>query len=68
MSVIDDDILRYLAEYDGGRTHKIAGHIGAVTTAEVRRRLLSLERAGLVRRSERYSACNCIFWEAQPHD
>lgn len=45
----------------GARTFHIARDLN-VSTAHARRVMLSLERAGKVSRSERYTAANDIYW------
>ena len=46
----------------GARTWHVARKVGT-TTATARRRLAVLEAAGKVRRNERYTATNDIYWE-----
>lgn len=50
---------------DGGRAYHIADRIGAPDSElrRITRRLLAMERKGLVRRSERYSVPNSYYWE-----
>lgn len=61
----DDEVyaLAKLREYDGLRTHNLAGMMGDAT-AKVRRMLMRMEVAGQVRRNQRYSTVNDIYWEA----
>lgn len=48
----------------GGRTHHIANRLGWVKgTTLARRYLILLVRDGLVRRNERLSYINSIWWE-----
>jgi DNA-binding IclR family transcriptional regulator len=49
------------SKHGGARTFHIAHYLD-MTTPKARRLMLGLERAGKVRRSERYSAVNDIFW------
>lgn len=63
----DAEILAALARttYGGGRVHTISDRLGLGGSARPRitRRLLAMERKGLVRRTERYSVPNSYYWE-----
>jgi hypothetical protein len=60
----DDQILAAIPE-GGGRVHRISDRLGLGGSVRPRitRRLLAMERKGLVRRSERHSVANSYFWE-----
>lgn len=66
----DEDILAALARtmLGGGRVHTISDRMGLGGSArpKVTRRLLAMERKGLVRRSERLSVPNSYYWEIVP--
>lgn len=51
--------------FRGGRVHNISDRMGLGRSArpKITRRLLAMERKGLVRRSERYSVPNSYYWE-----
>lgn len=53
--------LQYLKAGVAGRTYHVAWHL-AIKTPSARRLLQRLEKRGEVKRSERYSAVNDIFW------
>lgn len=57
--------LRWLKERErlGTRTWKLADR-HSCKVPYMRRQLVKLEKMGLVKRNERYSAVNDIFWEA----
>lgn len=57
-----------LTAYGGGRVHTISDRMGLGGAARPRitRRLLAMERKGIVRRSERYSVPNSYYWEIAP--
>lgn len=63
----DDDILAALTATASqmGRVTHISDRMGLGLSArpKITRRLLAMERKGLVRRSERYSVPNSYFWE-----
>jgi DNA-binding HxlR family transcriptional regulator len=50
---------------NGGRAYHVADRLGIPDRhlRRVTRRLQSLEKSGMVRRSERYSVPNSYFWE-----
>jgi hypothetical protein len=61
-SITPIKVKTYLKIRHGART----GHVGSffwTTTAKARRVLLRMEADGIVRRNERYSAVNDIYWE-----
>lgn len=66
-SVSDARILAALGALSGpgGRVHHISDRLGLGKAARPRitRRLLAMERKGLVRRSERHSFANSYYWE-----
>ena len=63
-TVFPSDAMILSAIRDGGRTERIAERLGALAQRpRIYRRLRRLERAGLVRRSERYTSVNSIYWE-----
>ena len=55
------ELLRKSADGFGARTYHLAGWIGT-STPTMRGRLKRLAEAGLVQRSERYSAVNDTYW------
>lgn len=63
----DAEILAALARIvgAGGRVHAISDRMGLGGAARpmITRRLLAMERKGIVRRSERYSVPNSYYWE-----
>lgn len=66
-SEFDDRIIGHLSWLRdkgsvGTRTWKLADRHSCTVTF-MRRQMLRLEKAGIVRRHERYTACNDIFWE-----
>lgn len=49
---------------DGGRTERVADRLKLLSERSlIYRRLRRLERMGKVRRSERYTSVNSIYWE-----
>lgn len=54
-------IRAYLTKSGGARTWQLARRLGCPTPL-VRRVMLRLERQGVVKRHERYSADNDIYW------
>lgn len=56
-------IITYLKIRQGARTGHVASFFG-ITTDHARQHMTRMERLGHVRRSERYSAVNDIYWEA----
>lgn len=67
----DADILAALARsmLGGGRVHTISDRmgLGGAARPKITRRLLAMERKGIVRRSERFSVPNSYYWEIVPH-
>lgn len=62
----DYSIARALRDSErGGRAYHIADRLGVPDRhlRRLTRRLLSLEKSGMVRRSDRYSVPNSYFWE-----
>ena len=63
----DADILAALGAtmFRAGRVHIISDRMGLGRAArpQITRRLLAMERKGLVRRSERHSFPNSYYWE-----
>jgi predicted transcriptional regulator len=60
--VSDEAILEAIR--DGGRTERVADRLKLLSERSlIYRRLKRLERMGKVRRSERYSYVNSIYWE-----
>lgn len=67
MGEFDERVLSHLEwmrdnDRIGTRTWKLADRHGC-KTAYMSRQMRRLEKAGKVKRHERYSACNDIFWE-----
>lgn len=58
-----DAIVAYLRERGGARTYYVVNKMNIITQT-ARRDLDALERDGRVKRSDRYSAVNCIYWIA----
>lgn len=64
VSVIPSDAMILSAIRDGARTERVADRLGLLSQRpRIYRHLRRLERAGQVRRSDRYTSINSIYWE-----
>lgn len=64
MSGFEAALIKYLRDYGGLRTPRLAGLMFS-TTGRVRKALLKLESDGVVERNEHYSASNSTYWQVR---
>lgn len=60
MGARDERVLAAIG--DGGRTYQVAGRLRLGTT-QTRRMIKNLAALGLVRKNDRFSASNDIYWD-----